>query len=185
MAYKIEVRVGVAVPVDDVYEIIADIDSWTSWSPIHQEVSGKLGFGAPFHSKEKFEGLGVWEIDGVIADWTPLSHIHIAVPKKFYEGSLTRYFEFDSLSETGASFSMGAVFSGFLSEREGRRYGKFFRAGFQAFAEALKAKAEAEYAAKPPEQRLKASKPVKVPEIPEKKTAPWAPPKQWKFGKSK
>ncbi|ESQ73467.1 SRPBCC domain-containing protein [Asticcacaulis sp. AC402] len=185
MAYKIEARIGIAAPIDDVYDIIADIDSWTSWSPIHQAVSGKLSFGAPFHSEEKFEGLGIWEIDGFIADWTPLSHIHITVPKKFFEGKLVRYFEFESLSQTGSAFSVGALFSGFLSEREGRRFGRYFRAGFESFSEALKTKVEAEYLAKPPEQRGKASKPPTVPEVPLKKEAPWAPPKRWKIGSTR
>lgn len=153
MAYKIEHRIGVAVPVDDIYDIIADIESWPSWSPIHKSTSGGLSFGAPIAFEEHYEGLGTWEINGTLADWTPLSHIHVTVPKRFYEGQLIRYFEFEALSETGSAFTIGALFNGFLSEREGRRYAKFLRVGFAAFAEALKAKAEADYAAAPDKRR--------------------------------
>lgn len=185
MVYKVEARVGIGVPVDDVYDIIAEIDAWPTWSPIHKAASGKLAFGAPFHTEEHFDGLGLWEIDGTISDWVPMSHIHVHVPKKFFEGQLIRYFEFESLSETGSSFTAGALFSGFLSEREGRRYGKHFREGFHAFGEALKTKAEADYNAKPPEQRRKASRPPAAPEIPPKTKAPWAPPSPWKVGKTK
>ena len=149
MGLKIETRVGIAAPVDDVYEIIADINAWPEWSPIHKKAEAHLGFGAPIHLEEYFEGLGTWETDGVIADWTPLSLIHVSVPKPFYAGTLVRYFEFDALSDVASSFSIGAAFKGFLSEREGRRYRPFIRTGFEAFAEALKVKAEAKYATDP------------------------------------
>ncbi len=153
MAYKIEHRIGVAAPVDDVYDIIADIENWPSWSPIHKSATGRLSFGAPIAFEEYYGGLGTWEISGSLADWTPLSHIHVAVPKRFYEGQLIRFFEFEALSETGSAFSVGALFNGFLSEREGRRYAKFLRIGFAAFCEALKTKAEADYAAAPDKRR--------------------------------
>lgn len=149
MALKIEHRVGIAAPIDDVYEVIADINAWPDWSPIHKKAEGILRFGAPIHLDEYYEGLGTWETAGVIADWTPLSHIHITVPKPFYAGSLIRYFEFDALSEYGSSFSVGALFSGYLSEREGKAYREFIRTGFAAFGEALKVRAEAKFAADP------------------------------------
>ncbi|MBW8734551.1 MAG: SRPBCC family protein, partial [Asticcacaulis sp.] len=145
MSYKIEFRIGVATPVDDIYDLIADIDAWPQWSPIHQAATGRLSFGAPIHLEEKFEGLGMWEIDGVLSDWAPYSHLHVFVPKPFYAGKLMRYFEFEALSEIGSAFTVGALFEGFLSEREGRAYGKYVRRGFEAFAEAAKAKAETNY----------------------------------------
>jgi len=144
MTFKVEQRIGITRPVDEVYEIVADIDNWPGWSPIHKTASGQLRFGAPVRFEEQYDGLGLWEIGGVVSDWSPLSHIHIGVPKKFYEGSLIRFFEFEELSKTGTSFAIGAVFSGFLSEREGRRYAKFLKKGFTAYCEALKAKAEAQ-----------------------------------------
>lgn len=153
MPYKIEFRIGVAAPVDDVYDVIADIEKWPEWSPIHKKASGKMSFGAPIAFEEYYEGLGTWEINGVLADWQPLSHIHISVPKKFYEGRLVRYFEMDALSEAGSSFSVGALFDGFLSEREGRRYGKFLKIGFESFADAVKNRAEKAYAEAPVKRR--------------------------------
>lgn len=153
MSYKVEYRIGVAAPVDDVYDVIADIEKWPEWSPIHKKASGELSFGAPIAFEEYYEGLGTWEITGALADWQPLSHIHIAVPKKFYEGRLVRYFEMDALSESGSSFSVGALFDGFLSEREGRRYGKFLKVGFERFAEAVKERAEKAYAESPVKRR--------------------------------
>ncbi len=149
MAIKIEHRVGVAAPVDDVYDLIADIKAWPQWSPIHRKAEGDLRFGAPVHLEEYYEGLGTWEIHGVVNDWAPLSHIHIAVPKPFYAGQLVRYFEMEALSAQGATFTIGALFQGFLSEREGRRYRAFLRKGFEAFAEAARTKAEAVFADHP------------------------------------
>ncbi len=185
MAYKIEVRVGIAAPVDDVYDVVADIENWPSWSPIHKQAAGTLGFGAPMTMEEYFEGLGTWETAGAVSDWTPLSHIHISVPKPFYAGTLIRYYEFEALSNTGTAFSLGAHFNGFLSEKEGRRFAKFIRPGFEKMAEALKAKVEAEFAANPDKPRA-AMPPIEPPVNPYvKPEAPWSAPKTWKFGATK
>jgi hypothetical protein len=143
MALKVEYRIGIAVKVDDAYDIVADIENWPSWSPIHKKTTGTLGFGKPVFFEEYYEGLGTWEITGAVSDWSPLSHIHIHVPKKFYEGTLIRYFEFEQLTPIACHFTIGAMFSGFLSEREGKRFRKYLRAGFEAYGQALKAKVEA------------------------------------------
>lgn len=142
MALKIEQRIGISRPVDDVYGIVSDVGSWRHWSPIHKHAEATLSFGGPVRLEEHYEGLGTWEIGGFVSDWSPLSHIHVGVPKKFYEGSLIRFFEFEELSKTGTAFAIGAVFSGFLSEREGRRYARFLKSGFTAYCEALKARVE-------------------------------------------
>ncbi len=165
MSYKVEYRIGVAAPVDDVYDLVCDIESWTQWSPIHKAASGQLKFGAPIHLEEQYEGLGMWEIDGVLSDWSPYSHIHVFIPKPFYAGKQVRYFEFEALSQTGSAFTVGALFNGFLSEREGRAYGKHLRKGFQLFAETVKARAEENYNNSPDKRR--APREIKAPEKPQ------------------
>lgn len=164
MAIKIEQRVGVAAPVDDIWDLIADVNAWPSWSPIHKAASGEMHFGAPIHFEEYYEGLGTWEVDGAINDWTPLSHLHVGVPKPFYAGRLIRYFEMDALSDQGSTFTVGALFQGFLSEREGLRFRRFLRTGFEAFAEAVKTRAEARFA-EHPEARTHVE--IKAPEKPQ------------------
>ena len=161
MALKIEQRIGVAAPVDDVWDMIADIPSWPQWSPIHRTAEGAPHFGAPVHLEEYYEGLGVWEVHGVVDDWTPLSHLHISVPKPFYAGKLVRYFEMEPLTETGSTFTVGALFSGYMSVREGKAYREFLQRGFSSFAEALKVRAETQFAAHP-EVRAKVAPEVPV-----------------------
>ena len=183
--FRIEHRIGIAAPVDDAYDLMAEIETWPDWSPIHKRASGKLSFGAPIALEEYYEGLGTWELSGALADWQPYSHIHVAVPKPFYAGTLIRYFEFDALSAHGSTFSIGALFQGFLAEREGRMISGPVRRGFTAFAEALKAKAEAAYLAKPEEARAINHLPPKA--IPDKLKPPPSP--NWKgtqfFGQRK
>jgi len=163
MALKIEYRIGISAPVDEVYEILTDMENWPSWSPVHKAVSGSVHFGAAVRLEEYYEGLGTWEQTGGVADYQPLSHIHVAIPRPFYAGSLIRYFEMDILSEAGTSFTVGALFSGFLSMREGRRYRHYLRKGFQAFAEALKAKAEAQTDPSKPHARINVPEPPPQP----------------------
>ena len=174
--YRIEQRVGIAAPVDDAYEIMADIEGWPQWSPIHKTTSGKLSFGAPIALEEYYEGLGTWELTGSLADWQPYSHIHVAIPKPFYAGTLIRYFEFDALSAHGSTFAVGALFNGFLAEREGRLIAKPVRKGFAAFAEALKNRVEAAWLAKPESERGANYLPPKA--VPDKLQPP--PPPNWK-----
>ncbi|MDV6330573.1 SRPBCC domain-containing protein [Asticcacaulis sp. 201] len=179
MSLKMEHRVGIAAPIDDVYDIVADIAAWPEWSPIHKKAEAVLRFGAPIHLEEYYEGLGTWETDGIIADWTPLSHIHVTVPKPFYAGKLIRYFEFDALSEAGTSFSLGALFDGYLSEREGRAYRRFIRTGFEAFCEALKAKAEAGFAEHPDRVASVIVKPDEAPKAQNKQRQKWLQTQFW------
>ncbi len=174
--FRIEHRIGIAAPVDDAYDIVGDIEAWPRWSPIHRQATGKLSFGAPIALEEYYEGLGTWELAGALADWQPLSHIHVAVPKPFYAGTLVRYFEFDALSAQGSTFAVGALFNGFLSEREGKLIAKPVKRGFIAFAEALKEKAEAAYLARPEGERTINNLPPKA--IPDKLKPPPAP--NWK-----
>ena len=174
--YRIEYRIGVATPVDDIYDVVADIESWPQWSPIHKKSSGTLSFGAPVALEEYYDGLGTWELSGALADWQPYSHIHVAIPKPFYAGTLIRYFEFDALSAQGSTFAVGALFNGFLAEREGKMISGPVRRGFNAFAEALKAKAEADYLAKPESERGRNNLPPNA--IPDKLRPPPAP--NWK-----
>jgi len=171
MSYKVEYRIGVAAPVDDVYDLVADIEAWPQWSPIHKAARGSLHFGAPIHLEEQYEGLGMWEIDGVLADWSPYSHIHVFIPKPFYAGKQMRYFEFDALSQTGSTFTTGALFQGYLSEREGRAYGKYLKTGFQLFAETVKARAEENYNNSPDKRR--APREIKAPEKPKLGPRDW------------
>ncbi len=173
--YRIEHRIGIAAPVDDAYDLAADIETWPQWSPIHKKAAGKLSFGAPIALEEYYEGLGTWELSGALADWQPYSHIHVAIPKPFYAGTLIRYFEFDALSAHGSTFAVGALFNGFLAEREGKMIAKAVRKGFAAFAEALKDRAEAVYLAKPESERTVNNLPPKA--IPDKLQPP--PPPNW------
>ena len=174
--FRIEHRIGIAAPVDDAYDIMAEIEAWPHWSPIHKTAAGTLKFGAPIRLEEYYEGLGTWELVGSLADWQPLSHIHVVIPKPFYAGTLIRYFEFDALSAQGSTFAVGALFNGFLAEREGRMISGPVRKGFVAFAEALKAQAEAAYLAKPESERAANYLPPKA--IPDKLLPPPKP--NWK-----
>lgn len=176
--YKVEYRFGIQAPVDYVYDILADVEKWPTWSPIHKEARAQLGFGAPAAFKEEYEGLGTWELDGALSDWVPLSHMHFHIPRPWYVGQLIRYYEVDNLLEVGTRFSMGAAFGGLLSEREGKRFAPYLRKGFEAFTHELKARAEQAYA-NDPNATLRA--PAQKPPERIKKQAPrWGnPSKPW------
>ncbi len=169
--YKVEYRFGIAAPVDYVYDILADVERWPEWSPIHKEARAHLGFGAPAVFKEEYAGLGTWELEGALSDWVPLSHMHFHIPRPWYMGRLIRYYEVDNLLEVGTRFSVGAAFSGMLSIREGKRFAPHLRKGFEAFTLALKDRAEAAYAADP--NRIVRKPAQKPPERIKKRAPKW------------
>ncbi|MFN9249615.1 MAG: SRPBCC family protein, partial [Brevundimonas sp.] len=44
---KVEHRVGVKAPAEQLWERLADFAAWSHWNPHEAEVEGVLGFGAP------------------------------------------------------------------------------------------------------------------------------------------
>src|SRR5690606_24999804 len=88
----------------------------------------------------------------------------------------TRYIEIDRVSETGCIVSNGELFKGLLGPTAARRMGRAIWKGFEAMGEALKDRAEAEWAAWPEEERAKliaGAAPVEAPApLPKASTVP-------------
>ena len=138
MATKIEERVGVPLPQDQVWELLADLEGWKDWNPLHPHVEGRLGINAPIRLEQRLEGRPVETIEGVVADWVPYEQIHIA--RTFARGwaRSVRYMEIEPLTATSCIFSVGEVFGGFLGDSIAKKERRALRAGFLAMAEALR-----------------------------------------------
>ena len=154
MSIRIEHRIGVAASPEKVWEVIADLDRWGEWNPMHPEASGKIAIGGALEVAEVIEGEPGRLHQVVIPDWTPEIQLIWANKRAFLSNS-TRYFEIEKLTETSCILANGEIFSGLRGEAWAKTRRGAFRTAFEAVNEAIKARAEA--AATPaPKPRRKA-----------------------------
>ena len=140
MTTRVEHRIGIAAPVDAVWDVLSDFARWGEWNAVHPEFNGRLAIGGGVDFVETVGGK-TRRLAGVIEDWVPMDQIHIRVARGPLNRSL-RYFEIEKLAETGCILSNGELYDGFI----GARWAKFsqgdrFRA-FRDLNEAMKRRAE-------------------------------------------
>jgi hypothetical protein len=140
MRIKIEHRVGIPVPPEAIWAVIADFDGWSAWNPLYPRIEGTLKIGAPLSLDLALPGQRLRVIKPVIVDWVPNEQILWRLSLGGGLVKSVRYLEIEKLAETGCIFSNGEMFDGALGPFAARRMGKSIRAGFAAMGEAVKAR---------------------------------------------
>ena len=141
---KIEHRIGVKAPADILWEILADVPRWPEWSTIYPRAAGVIGFGERLKLDILVPGHPPHAIEPVILEWAPRELIHWKIKSLFGLLESVRFFEIDTLSETGCIFSNGEMFGGLLGPApSARRLRGPLRQGFTALGEAMRDRAEA------------------------------------------
>lgn len=143
MPFKIEHRIGVQRPAEQVWAAIYDLEAWKDWNPMYPEALGKLLISAPLTLTEKVDGHAE-TYQAVVADWVP--HAQIVWTRTSFGGLLrhVRYFEIEKLTEVGCIFANGELYQGLLAGLlvpKGRR--RKLRRAFAALGEAVKVRTEA------------------------------------------
>lgn len=147
MALQTENRIGVAAPVEVVWDVLSDLDGWTAWNPLYTRAEGRLLIDAKLSLDMKLPGEpGVIPVQGQVIDWVPNNQIHWREKSLLVE--TTRYFEIEKLTDTGCIFSNGVLQKGLGVRYPSRRKVARLREGFRVMSEALKARAEAVWAAR-------------------------------------
>lgn len=162
MATKVEERVGIPLSQEQVWDVLADLEGWKDWNPLHPRVEGKLGINAPIRLEQRLEGRPVETLEGVVADWVPYEQIHIARSHARGWARSVRYMEIEPLTATSCIFSVGELFGGFLGDRIAKKERRALRAGFLAMGEALREAAVQRAVAAPAAPETAA--PVETPE---------------------
>ena len=152
MSLRIEHRIGVAASSETIWEVIADLERWGEWNPMHPEARGVIGIGAPLEVAEVIGGEPGRLHQVVVPDWTPELQL-IWTNRRAFMARSTRYFEIEKLSEGGCILANGEIFEGFRGKTWARRRRAAFRAAFEAVNEAIKARAEAASAPAPRPRR--------------------------------
>jgi hypothetical protein len=144
---KIEHRLGVQAPAQEIWKVIEDLPAWKDWNPLYPSAEGVLGFGAPLTLTLALPGRKPQVIRPIVESWTPNELIHWRL--KILNGLIrsVRYIEIEKLTETGCIFSNGEIFEGFVAGPIIGSMRRTIRAGFAAMGEAVKQKAEAAWQA--------------------------------------
>jgi hypothetical protein len=140
---RIEHRIGVQTPPEVIWGMISDIPGWSAWNPLYPKASGEVQFGAPLTLEVALPGEAPRTIRPIVRDWTPNEQIIWTLSLMGGMLRSTRYIEIEKLSETGCIFSNGEIFEGPLMRFIGKRQRRAIKAGFTAFGEAVRERAEA------------------------------------------
>ena len=142
MTFKIEKRVGVRAPSDQIWEVIADLPGWDRWNPIETGASGAIAFGGQISLTERIEGLPERQVTGRVADWQPNAQL-IWTEKRGFLFNVVRYYEIDELEPGSCIVANGFIFSGFMGEGFHDKHKKTLRNACETIGEALRIAAEA------------------------------------------
>jgi len=141
MSIRIENRIGVAASTETVWGIIADLERWGDWNPLHPQASGRIAIGGKLDLVETLEGEPERRFEVRVPDWTPEAQL-IWVERPAFLVRTTRYFELEALGETATLLANGQILDGLRARdwvvpRRAR-----LAAAFEAINEAIKFRAE-------------------------------------------
>ena len=142
---KVEHRIGIQAPAEVIWEIVFDLGRWHEWNPTYTRADGQVKIGEVLTLTLALPGQSPQVIRPKVLDWVPNEQLHWQLSMMGGLIKTLRYIEISPL-ETGCIVDNGEIFGGFMGPSLGKRMGRTVRRGFQAMNEALKARAEAEWA---------------------------------------
>ena len=144
---RVEDRIGIQAPAEVIWEIVRDLESWREWNPTYPQASGQVRIGELVTVTLALPGQPPQELKPRILDWVPNEQLHWELKMMGGMIKTLRYIEIQSLGEASSIVDNGEIFGGLMGPSMGRRVGRAVRQGFKAMNEALKARAEAQWAA--------------------------------------
>lgn len=142
---RIEHRIGVHAPAEVIWAVIHDLAAWGDWNPLYAKAAGAIRIGAQLEMTVTPPGQRPFDIKPTVLEWVPNEQLHW---KTSSLGVRTvRFIEIEALAEASCIVSNGEYVGGFLGNSVVRRMGRSLHRGFAAMNEALKARAEARWAA--------------------------------------
>jgi hypothetical protein len=127
---------------DRIWQLIAELDQWQHWNPVHPGASGRIGFGEKITVVEAYPHEERREITAVVTDWTPLEQLVWRTDGFLW--TARRYLEIEELAPGSCIFSNGILYEGRRAKGQLRRRGAGMKIAFGILGEALKERAERE-----------------------------------------
>jgi len=154
---KIEHRIGVLTPAAPIWEMIVDVPRWSDWNPLYPKAKGEVQFGAELELEVALPGVAPRVIKPKVLDWTPNEQIIWTVSMMGGLVRSTRYIEIETLDNGNVIFSNGEIFEGLLMGLIGKKTQRAIKAGFRAFGETVRDRAEAAWKARASDTTSQAS----------------------------
>lgn len=138
---RIEKRIGVRAPADDIWELIADLPGWERWNPVETAVEGTIAYGGSIALTEAVPGLPERRTMVRVGEWQPRAQL-VWVEKRGLWFNALRYFEIEELQPGSCIFANGFIFTGLRGEMHFDRHRKTLRTAVDSIAEGLKTAVE-------------------------------------------
>ena len=112
---RIEKRFGIQAPVDRIWAVIEQLDSWDRWNPIEKGISGTIAFGGKVALTETLPGAVPRQVEAVVSDWQPNAQLVWTEKRGLWFQSM-RYFEIEELEPGSSIVANGFIFTGLRGE---------------------------------------------------------------------
>lgn len=143
---RIEDRVGIQAPAEVIWEIVYDLGRWSEWNPTYPRAEGQVRIGETLSLTLALPGQTAQELKPKVLEWVPNEQLHWRLSLMGGMIRTLRYIEIEPVSAEGCVVDNGEIFGGFMGPSLGKRMGGAVRRGFRAMNEALKARAESQWA---------------------------------------
>lgn len=145
---RIEDRIGIQAPAEVIWEIVRDLDRWKDWNPTYPHAEGEIRIGGLLSVTLALPGQPPQALKPKVLDWVPDAQLHWELRMMGGLIKTLRYIEIETLANGSCVVDNGEIFGGLMGPSLGKRMGGAVRRGFRAMNEALKARAEAAWAAR-------------------------------------
>jgi hypothetical protein len=140
---RVEHSIAIDAPAAIVWEMLADVNDWSRWSPLYASASGTLAVGETLDLAIALPGLKPQPVRATVTAASAGEAIRYLTLNM---GGLVkghRYVEIEPAGATGCVVANGEIMGGLLGPVISAAAGGKVRAGLKAMNEALKARAEA------------------------------------------
>jgi hypothetical protein len=139
---RIEHRVGVQAPAEVIWEVIADLKTWSLWNPLYPKAAGEIRIGSVLDITLALPGQAPQEIKPTVLEWVPNDQLHWRLTMLGGMVKTVRFIEIETLADASCIVSNGEFIGGFMGPSVGKRMGRSIYRGFREMNEALKGRAE-------------------------------------------
>ena len=143
---RIEDRIGIQAPAEVIWQVVYDLARWPEWNPTYPKAQGQIRIGDTLDLTLALPGQPEQALKAKVLDWVPNEQLHWRLTLLGGLIKTLRYIEITPLTEVACIVDNGEIFGGLMGPSLGRRMARPVRQGFKAMNEALKTRAEAEWA---------------------------------------
>jgi hypothetical protein len=143
---RVEDRIGIQAPAELIWDIVRDLSRWHEWNPTYPQASGEVRIGELVSVTLALPGQPAQVLKPRIMDWVPNEQLHWELKMMGGMIKTLRYIEIEAVGPANSVVDNGEIFGGLMGPSLGKRMGRTVRRGFKAMNEALKERAEAQWA---------------------------------------